>query len=123
MELATVRLETKFGDTAVAVNPKDKRYQQYIGKEIEIDTLLGKTMIKVIADEAVDPECGTGVVKVTPAHDQIDFDIWQRHINEIPGPIQVIDKYGKLNELAGQYQGIKANCTPPNAPTNTIVTH
>lgn len=107
LELATVRLETKFGDTAVAVNPKDKRYQQYIGKEIEIDTLLGKTMIKVIADEAVDMEFGTGVVKVTPWHDQTDFEIWQRHLGEIPEPKQVINTYGKLNELAGPYAGMK----------------
>jgi len=108
LELATVRLETKFGDTGVAVNPKDKRYKDYIGKEIEIDTISGKTKIKVVADEAVDPTFGTGVVKVTPAHDQVDFDIWQRHMNEIPGPIQVINKYGKLNELAGIYNGMKA---------------
>ncbi len=108
LELATVRLETKFGDTALAVNPKDKRYQQYIGKEMEVEAINGKTKIKVIADEAVDMEFGTGVVKVTPAHDQVDFDIWQRHINEIPGPIQVINKYGKMNELAGQYNGMKA---------------
>jgi len=108
LELATVRLETKFGDTAVAVNPKDKRYQQYIGKEMEVDTINGKIKMKVIADEAVDIEFGTGVVKVTPAHDQTDFEIWQRHINEIPGPVQVINKYGKMNEIAGQYNGMKA---------------
>jgi len=107
LELATVRLETKFGDTAVAVNPKDKRYQQYIGKEIEIDTINGKARIKVIADEAIDMEFGTGVVKVTPAHDPVDFDIWQRHKDEIPEPIQVINKYGKLNELTGPYNGMK----------------
>jgi valyl-tRNA synthetase len=107
LELATVRLETKFGDTGVAVNPKDKRYKDYIGKEIEIDTISGKAKIKVVADEAVDPTFGTGVVKVTPAHDQVDFDIWQRHMNEIPGPIQVINKYGKLNELTGIYNGMK----------------
>jgi len=107
LELATVRLETKFGDTAVAVNPKDKRYQQYIGKEIEIDTISGKTKIKVIADEAVDMEFGTGVVKVTPAHDPIDFEMWQRHKDEIPEPIEVINKYGKLNELTGPYAGMK----------------
>ncbi len=107
LELGTVRLETKFGDTAVAVNPKDKRYQKYIGKEIEIDTLIGKTKIKVIADEAVDMEFGTGVVKVTPFHDPVDFEIWQRHINEIPEPKQVIDRFGKLNGLAGPYKGMK----------------
>ncbi|MCX6722864.1 MAG: class I tRNA ligase family protein, partial [Candidatus Staskawiczbacteria bacterium] len=58
-------------------------------------------------DDAVDMEFGTGVVKVTPAHDQVDFDMWQRHQDEIQGPIQVIDKYGKLNELTGKYQGMK----------------
>jgi len=107
LELATVRLETKFGDTAVAVNPKDKRYKKYIGQEIKIDTLLGKTKIKVIGDEAVEPEFGTGVVKVTPSHDPVDFEIWQRHIGEIPEPKQVINKYGKLNELTGPYEGMK----------------
>lgn len=107
LELATVRPETKFGDTAVAVNPKDKRYRQYIGKEIEIETLLGPAKIKVIADEAVDPEFGTGAVKVTPSHDPADFEIWQRHKNEIPPPIEVIDKYGQLNEKTGPYQGMK----------------
>jgi len=106
LEVATVRLETIFGDVAVAVNPKDKRYKDLIGKEIPLP-LTNKKII-VIADEAVDIEFGTGVVKVTPAHDQVDFDIWQRHINEIPGPIQVINKYGKMNELAGQYNGMKA---------------
>ncbi len=107
LELGTVRLETKFGDTAVAVNPKDKRYKKYIGEVIEIETLLGKRKIKVIADEAVDMEFGTGVVKVTPAHDPVDFEIWQRHKSEIPPPVQVIDKFGRLTEKAGPYQGLK----------------
>ncbi len=107
LELATVRLETKFGDTAVAVNPKDKRYQKYIGQEIEIETILGPAKIKVISDEAVDPGFGTGAVKVTPAHDPVDFEIWQRHKNEIPPAKQVIDKFGRLNEHAGPYQGMK----------------
>ena len=107
LELATVRLETKFGDTAVAVNQKDKRYRQYIGKEIEFDSLIGKTKLKVIADDAVDPAFGTGVVKVTPWHDPVDFEMWQRHKDEIPEPKQVIDKYGKLTEIAGPYAGMK----------------
>src|SRR3989344_2135807 len=106
-ELATVRPETKFGDTAVAVNPDDKRYKKYVGQEIEIESLLGPVKLKVIADEAVDATFGTGVVNVTPAHDATDFEIWQRHKNEIPGPKQVIDKYGKLNERTGPYQGLK----------------
>src|SRR3989344_3502968 len=79
LELATVRPETKFGDTAVAVNPKDKRYLKYIGKEIEFETLLGPAKMKVIADEAVDLNFGTGVIKVTPAHDAVDFEIGKRH--------------------------------------------
>lgn len=105
--LATVRPETKFGDTAVAVNPHDPRYRKYIGTELEIDTLLGPAKIKVIADEAVDPEFGTGAVKVTPAHDAADFEIWQRHLGEIPGPRPVIDQTGRLNERTGPYRGLK----------------
>jgi valyl-tRNA synthetase len=105
--LATTRPETKFGDTAIAVNPQDKRYQQYIGQEVEAEGLLGKFKIKVIADDYVDPEFGTGVVKITPAHDFNDYEVWQRHKAEIPGPKQVIGFDGKLNELAGPYQGLK----------------
>lgn len=101
--LATTRPETKFGDTAVAVNTKDKRYEKYVGKEIEIEDVLGKSKIKVIADDAVDPEFGTGVVKVTPAHDFTDSEIGKRHNLPI---IQVIDFDGKLNEKAGQFSGM-----------------
>ncbi len=105
--LATVRPETKFGDTAIAVHPNDKRYQKYIEKEIEFETLLGKNKIKVIADDAVDPTFGTGAVKVTPAHDQTDFEIWQRHKDEIPAPIVVIGRDGKLTDVTGPYAGLK----------------
>lgn len=105
-ELATVRPETKFGDTAVAVNPKDERYQEWIGKEIEVEGLLGKFSMKVIADEHVDPEFGTGVVKITPGHDANDFEVWQRHKGEIPGPKQVVGFDGKMTELAGKYAGL-----------------
>src|SRR6056297_1847264 len=66
--LATTRPETKFGDTAIAVHPDDRRYRKYVGKEIKIETLQGERKIKVIADEAVDRDFGTGAVKVTPAH-------------------------------------------------------
>lgn len=107
LTLATVRPETKFGDTALAVNPKDKRYQRYIGREIEAEGVLGKLRFKVIADGAVDPDFGTGVVKVTPAHDQTDFEIWQRHEGEIPGPKVVIDEDGRLTALAGAFAGLK----------------
>ena len=103
-ELATTRPETKFGDTAVAVNPKDKRYQKWVGQELEVEGLNGSFKIKVVADEAVDPEFGTGVVKVTPAHDFNDFEIAQRHNLPLK---QVIGYDGRLNELTGPYQGLK----------------
>ncbi len=104
--LATTRPETKFGDTAVAVHPDDKRYQKYIGQEIEVEGLINSFKLKVIADEYVDPEFGTGVVKITPAHDFNDFEVWQRHQNEIPGLKQVIDYRGHMTELAGPYKGM-----------------
>src|SRR3972149_6159035 len=102
--LATVRPETKFGDTAVAVNPKDKRYVEWVGKEIEVKGLLGKFKIKVIADGAVDPEVGAGGVKVTPAHDPAGGGVGRRHGLEVK---QEIGKDGKLNEKCGKYQGLK----------------
>ena len=104
LTLATVRPETKFGDTAMAVNPDDKRYKDYIGKEFEIDTLAGKKMMKVIADDVVDPDFGTGVIKVTPAHDFTDYEIGKRHNLPI---VQVIDKSGRLAAVAGKYAGMK----------------
>lgn len=106
--LATTRPETKFGDIAIAVHPDDKRYKKYVGKEIKIKTLLGEKMIKVIADKAVDRDFGTGAVKVTPAHSEADFEIWQRHKEEIPEPIEVIDKDGKMTTAAGSYAGMSA---------------
>lgn len=105
--VATTRPETKFADTAVAVHPKDKRYKKYIGQEIEIEGLLGKFKLKVITDEHIDPEFGTGVVKITPFHDFNDFDVWERHKNEMPDPKQAIDKTGRLTEIAGKYAGLK----------------
>jgi valyl-tRNA synthetase len=101
--LATTRPETKFGDTAVAVHPEDKRYHQYIGQEIEIETVLGKSKIKVIGDESVDPEFGTGVVKITPAHDFNDFETGKRH--NLPMK-QVIGFDGKMGEAAGKFTGM-----------------
>ncbi|MEK7186444.1 MAG: valine--tRNA ligase [Patescibacteria group bacterium] len=103
--LATTRPETKFGDTGVAVHPTDARYKKYIGKEIEIETVLGKAKIKVVGDEAVDPEFGTGVVKVTPAHDFTDFEIGKRHDLEMK---QVIGFDGKMNHFAGKFEGLYA---------------
>ncbi len=101
--LATTRPETKFGDTAVAVHPDDKRYKKYIGQELEIETVLGKAKIKVIADESVDPKFGTGVVKITPAHDFNDFEVGKRH--NLPSK-QVIGFDGKMNHFAGKFAGL-----------------
>jgi len=73
ISISTTRPETKVGDTAVAVHPDDKRYKDLIGKEFEIDNFAGaKLSIKIIADEYVDPEFGTGALGVTPAHSQAD---------------------------------------------------
>lgn len=104
LTLATARPETKFGDTAMAVNPKDKRYKEFVGKVFEIDTLAGKKKMLVIADDAVDPEFGTGVIKVTPGHDFTDYEIGKRHNLPV---VQVIDKSGRLTEIAGKYSGMK----------------
>lgn len=102
--LATVRPETKFGDTAVAVHPRDKRYKKWIGRQIEVEGLNGKFKLKVIADEIVDPQFGTGVIKVTPAHDPNDFEIGKRHNLEFK---KIIDLRGRLNDLTGVYKGLK----------------
>ncbi len=102
--LATTRPETKFGDTGVAVHPKDKRYVRYIGKEIEFEGLNGTVKMRVVGDEAVDPTFGTGVVKVTPAHDMTDWEIGQRH--KLPMK-QVIGFDGKLTADTGPYVGLR----------------
>ncbi len=101
--LATVRPETKFGDTGIAVHPKDKRYQKYVNKTLKIEGVIGPIKIKVVADKAVDPNFGTGAVKVTPAHDPIDFEIGQRH--NLPTKT-AIDKKGKMTKLAGPFAGL-----------------
>lgn len=102
--LATVRPETKFGDTAIAVHPDDARYKEWVGKDIEFEGLIGPVKLKVIADEYVDPAFGTGVVKITPAHDPNDFLMALRHDLPI---VEVIDQFGKLNEKCGKYAGLK----------------
>lgn len=107
--VATVRPETIFGDTAIAVNPHDKRYSEYIGKEVELGELgkfIDKEKLKVIADEYVDKEFGTGVVKITPAHDPNDFSMGLKH--NLPS-VEVIDKYGKMNDKTGKYAGLKVD--------------
>ena len=105
--LGTVRPETKFGDTALAVDPDDDRYKDFVGKEFEVQTLLGSSKIKVIADNAVEEDFGTGMVKVTPAHSPEDWDIAKRHPEDAFPEKQVIDFDGKMNHLAGKYQGLK----------------
>ncbi len=91
--VATTRPETMLGDSAVAVNPEDKRYKHLLKKKVKIKLPLTNRIIPLVADEAVDPKFGTGAVKVTPAHDPIDFDIAQRHNLDI---IEVINKEGKI---------------------------
>ena len=101
LEIATTRPETMFGDTAVAVNPKDERYKHLIGKNV-ILPIVNKT-IPVIADIHADPEFGTGIVKITPAHDPNDFEVGARHNLE---SIIVINKDATMNENAGKYEGM-----------------
>src|SRR3989344_1155217 len=114
--IATARPETKLGDTALAVHPEDQRYKEYVGKELEIESVNNsvsaeqpaepkKVKILVVADETVDKEFGTGIIKVTPAHDLTDFEISQRHNL---ASIKIIDERGRMNENAGiRYQGMK----------------
>jgi valyl-tRNA synthetase len=96
LEIATTRPETLMGDTAVAVNPTDDRYERFIGKHCWRP--FPRAQIPIIADKAIDPEFGTGVLKVTPAHDKTDFEIGQRHNLEI---VDVLNPDGTLNALAG----------------------
>jgi len=103
LTIATVRPETKLGDTAVAVNPKDPRYKKYIGKNIDIKTVLGPAKMKVIGDASVDMDFGTGAMKITPAHDIHDFELGEKHNLEKK---QVIGPEGKMTKLAGKYAGM-----------------
>ena len=99
--VATTRPETMLGDTAVAVNPQDKRYQKWVGQKVRLP--LMNRSIPIIADDVVDAEFGTGAVKVTPAHDQTDFDIGERH--KLPHVV-VINFQGKMTDKAGVYAGL-----------------
>lgn len=104
VEVATTRPETMLGDTAVAVNPKDKRYKKFVGKTVILPIVNRE--IPIIADELVDLKFGTGAVKVTPAHDMGDYQIGQRHKLEV---LQVINERGRMNENSPVvYQGLKA---------------
>ncbi len=99
--VATTRPETMLGDVAVAVNPEDPRYSEWVGQSLVLPVLQRE--IPVVADEFVDPAFGTGAVKVTPAHDPNDFEIGLRHELE---PINVMHHDGTMNEMSGPYQGM-----------------
>ncbi len=99
--VATTRPETMLGDTALAVNPEDERYSKLVGG-VAILPVVGRE-IPIVADEYVEKEFGTGVVKITPAHDPNDFEVGRRHKLEI---IKVMDEAGIMNENAGEYQGM-----------------
>lgn len=105
--VATGRPETIFADVAVAVHPEDERYQHLIGTEIEVDFGIETRSVKVVADEMVDPAFGTGAVKITPQHDANDFAVAERH--GLPMDRLAIDAFGKLTELAGEFQGLKVD--------------
>lgn len=101
VEIATTRPETMFGDTAVAVAPGDERYKDLVGKKL-ILPLVGRE-IPIIEDQHVDPEFGTGLVKITPAHDPNDFEVGNRH--DLPR-INVMNDDGTMNDKAGKYAGM-----------------
>ena len=142
IEIATTRPETIFADIAIAVHPDDKRYQKYHGKIIEFEGLLGKVALKVIADDFVDPEFGTGAVKITPYHDFNDFAFWQKHRAdlepllienkigyiewreqlitsqqlseaEIKQPALAVDFEGRLTKFTGKYERLKTHIARP----------
>ena len=102
LQVATTRPETYFGDTAIMVHPDDERYKSIVGKEVLLPLTTRK--IKVITDAHVDMEFGTGVVKVTPAHDQNDYEVGKRHDLEF---IKVFDEKGILNEYCGEFAGLE----------------
>ncbi|MGI2326449.1 valine--tRNA ligase [Planococcus sp. YIM B11945] len=101
IEVATTRPETMLGDTAVAVHPKDERYQHLIGKTVTLP-IVGRE-IEIVADDYVDMEFGSGAVKITPAHDPNDFEIGNRHNLE---RVLVMHEDGTMNENAGKYEGL-----------------
>jgi len=100
--VATTRPETFLGDTAVAVNPEDKRYKNLIGKSVTLP-IIDKE-IPIIADDAVDTSFGTGVLKITPAHDPTDFEVAQRHNLPL---VDIMNPDATMNETAGPYQGLE----------------
>ena len=102
--VATTRPETMLGDTAVAVHPEDRRYRKLVGKKVVLPLL--DRLIPIVADDYVNPEFGSGAVKVTPGHDPNDFAIGQRHNLEV---INIIDEDAKMTASAGPYAGLNRN--------------
>ena len=103
--VATTRLETKIGDTAVAVHPDDVRYKEFVGREYDVVFCDVPVHLKIVADESVDPAFGTGALGVTPAHSTIDWDIAERH--NLPRK-QVINEYAKMLAPGSRIDGMKA---------------
>ncbi len=101
LEIATTRPETMLGDTAIVVHPEDERYKEYIGQSVTLP-IVGREL-PIISDPYVDMEFGTGVMKVTPAHDPNDFTLGEKHNLE---RINVMNEDGSMNELAGKYEGM-----------------
>lgn len=105
ISISTTRPETKLGDTAVAVHPDDERYKKYIGQTFDVNFIGVDLKIKIVADENVEPEFGTGALGVTPAHSHIDFDIAKK--NSLP-IISVINEYAKITEnIPDPFAGLK----------------
>ncbi|MBB6477298.1 valyl-tRNA synthetase [Negativicoccus succinicivorans] len=102
IQIATTRPETMLGDTGIAVHPEDERYAKYIGKKVIVP--LADRKIEVVADSYVEPEFGTGAVKITPAHDPNDFEMGERHQLE---SIVIMNPNGTLNENAGAFNGME----------------
>ena len=104
-EIGTTRPETKFGDKYVTMHPKDKRYAEYKdGQKIKLEWINGPIEATIIKDEINDMEFGTGVMTITPSHSTVDFEIAERHKLDRE---QIIDKYGKLLPIAGEFTGMK----------------
>lgn len=109
--IATARPETKFGDKYVVMHPNDSRYSEYHdGQEIEVDWINGKITATIIKDDVIDMEFGTGVMTITPWHDEIDFGIAERHDLDKE---QIIDLKGRLLPIAGEFAGMKINEARP----------
>ncbi|HLP86591.1 MAG TPA: valine--tRNA ligase [Candidatus Paceibacterota bacterium] len=103
--IGTARPETKFGDKYVVMHPEDKRYLEYKdGQKIELEWINGPITATIIKDESIDMEFGTGVMTITPWHSVVDFEIAERHKLDKE---QIIDKYGKLLPIAGEFAGMK----------------